>query len=509
MKDAQNISKTKAKTRDELVEETTTLKEENDRLSARILYLELEYKKLQKLIFGAKSERFKEEPKEQLRLELFPEVVEKQDLEDEKITYTRKKAVEKKQPVRSKLPEHLVRKTEMIEPQNIPEGAKKIGENITEVLEYKPGEIYVRRIVRPKYVVENPIKTFDFDSDKVILTADMPSDLPLFASNAGAGFLAHLLVSKYIDHLPFYRQIQIHKRQGITLASSTINDWFTNISKLLQPLYEVLKKKVLQSSYIQVDESPIKVLTKDKPGSTHKGWMWVYHSPPDKLLFFDYRSGRSQIGPKEILIDFHGILQTDGYVVYSQFADKERVRLAACMAHARRKFFEAKQENPTICKFVLSKIGLLYDIERTMKEEEFSANAILKNRQKKSLPIMNLLEEYLLKQQNEILPKSLTGKAVAYSLSLWKRLSVFLDKPEVLIDNNLIENSIRPLALGRKNYLFAGSHAGAQRTAMMYSFFGSCKMQGIEPLAWLKSTLEKISNHKANKLYQLLPGYKE
>ena len=122
---------------------------------------------------------------------------------------------------------------------------------------------------------------------------------------------------------------------------------------------------------------------------------------------------------------------------------------------------------------------------------------------------MNLLEEYLIKQQNEILPKSLTGKAVSYSLSLWKRLSVFLDKPEVLIDNNLIENSIRPLALGRKNYLFAGSHAGAERTAMMYSFFGSCKMQGIEPFAWLKSTLEKISNHKANKLHQLLPGYKE
>ena len=509
MKDAQNISEIKLKTRDELVEETTILKEENDRLSSKILYLELEYKKLQKLIFGAKSERFKEEPKEQLKLELFPEVIEKKDFEEEEITYKRKKEVPKKKPVSTQLPLNLVRKTEIIEPENIPEGAKKIGENITEVLEYDPGKVYVRQIIRPKYVVENPIKTLDFNSDKVILTADMPNDLPLFASNAGPGFLAHLFVSKYIDHLPFYRQIQIHKRQGVVLASSTINDWFANTSKLLQPLYEVLKKKVLQSSYIQADESPIKVLTKDKPGSSHKGWMWVYHSPPDKLLFFDYRSGRSQTGPKEILIDFHGILQTDGYVVYSQFADKERVRLAACMAHARRKFFEAKEENPDICKFVLSKIGDLYDIERTMKEEEFSDKAILENRQKDSLPIMNLLEKYLIEQQNETLPKSLTGKAVSYSLSLWKRLSVFLDKPEVLIDNNLIENSIRPLALGRKNYLFAGSHAGAQRTAMMYSFFGSCKMQGIEPLAWLKSTLEKISNHKANKLHQLLPGYKE
>jgi len=343
----------------------------------------------------------------------------------------------------------------------------------------------------------------------VILTADLPSDLPLFASNAGAGFLAHLFVSKYIDHLPFYRQIQIHKREGIVLPSSTINDWFTNTSKLLQPLYEVLKKEVLQSSYIQADESPIKVLTKDKPGSSHKGWMWVYHSPPDKLLFFDYRSGRGKNGPKEILSEFAGILQTDGYAAYLQFADKDKLRLAACMAHARRKFFEAKEENPDVCNFVLSKISKLYDIERNIKESKLSVEAVLEKRQTEYLAIMNLLETYLSEQQAKVLPKSLTGKAVAYALNLWKRLSVFLDSPEVLIDNNLIENSIRPLALGRKNYLFAGSHFGAERTAMMYSFFGSCKMQGIEPWAWLKSTLEKISNHKANKLSQLLPGYKE
>jgi len=509
MKDEKNGTIKTAKSNTELLEENAVLKEENDRLSARILHLELEYKKIRKLIFGAKSERFKEEPKEQLSLDLFPEVIEKQELKEENITYTRKKETKKKKPVRTKLPEHLERKTETIEPKNIPEGAKKIGENITEVLEYKPGKIYVRKIIRPKYVAENPIKTFDFNSDKVILTADLPSDLPLFASNAGAGFLAHLFVSKYIDHLPFYRQIQIHKREGIVLPSSTINDWFTNTSKLLQPLYEVLKKEVLQSSYIQADESPIKVLTKDKPGSSHKGWMWVYHSPPDKLLFFDYRSGRGKNGPKEILSEFAGILQTDGYAAYLQFADKDKLRLAACMAHARRKFFEAKEENPDVCNFVLSKISKLYDIERNIKESKLSAEAVLEKRQTESLAIMNLLETYLSEQQAKVLPKSLTGKAVAYALNLWKRLSVFLDSPEVLIDNNLIENSIRPLALGRKNYLFAGSHFGAERTAMMYSFFGSCKMQGIEPWAWLKSTLEKISNHKANKLSQLLPGYKE
>ena len=503
MKNAQNISKSQA----ELMSEIDILGQENDRLSAKVLYLELEYKKLQKLIFGTKSERFTEEPKEQLKLDLFPEVVEKQDVETEEITYIRKKEVNKNKPVRTALPAHLPRKEEIIEPENIPEEAEKIGENITEVLEYTPGKIYVRKIIRPKYVVKNPIKTLDFESEKVILTADMPSNLPLFASNAGAGLLTQLFVSKYIDHLPFFRQIQIFKRQEITLAQSTINDWFANTSKLLNPLYEVLKKQILQASYTQVDESPIKVLTRDKPGSTHKGWMWVYHSPPDRLVLFDYRKGRDKSGPKEMLKNFTGIVQTDGYAAYNKLADKGNIRLAACMAHARRKFFEAKDENPEICNFVLSKVQELYDIERIIKIEEFSAEAIREKRQKESLPIMNLLEEYFQKQQNELLPKSPTGKAVAYSLNLWKRLSVFLDKPEILIDNNLIENSIRPLALGRKNYLFAGSHAGAQRAAMMYSFFGSCKMQGIEPFAWLKSTLEKISNHRANKLHELLPGY--
>lgn len=178
------------------------------------------------------------------------------------------------------------------------------------------------------------------------------------------------------------------------------------------------------------------------------------------------------------------------------------------MAHARRKFFKAKDENPAICNFVLSKIGQLYDIERYIREEELRLEDILKLRQKKSVLIITSLKKYFDEQLSLLLPKSLTGKSVAYSLKLWKRISVFLENPQVLIDNNLIENSIRPLALGRKNYLFAGSHKVAQNTAMMYSFFGSCHLQEIEPYNWLKSTLEKILDHKANKLHELLPGYK-
>ncbi len=509
MKNGQNTELKHQKTYSELEQKNSKLEQKIDRLQSELQYLKDSYKKLQKMIFGAKSERFTEEPKEQLKLDLLSEVVEKQDVETKEITYTRKKKEDKKKPVRTALPSHLERKTEIIEPKELPENAKKIGENITEVLDYTPEKIFVCRIVRPKYVVPNPQKTTDLDSDNVILTASMPSDLPLFASNIGAGFLAHILVSKFIDHLPLYRQIQIMKRQNITLASSTVSGWVANASKLLVPLYDALKKQVLQGSYIQVDESPIQVLTKDKPGSSHKGWMWVYHSPPNGLLFFDYQKGRDKAGVGKMLENFSGTLQTDGYAAYKQFEIKENVRLAACMAHARRKFFEAKDENPDVCNFVLSQIGELYDNERDIREGEFTNEQILSLRKEKSAPIMESLKTYLDEQLIQLLPKSATGKAVAYSLNLWDKLNVFLEKPEVLIDNNLIENSIRPLALGRKNYLFAGSHNAAQSTAMMYSFFGSCKMQGVEPYQWLKSTLEKISDHKANKLHQLLPGYKK
>lgn len=510
MKNAEKIIENKPKTKEELERENILLQKENQQLSSRVIYLEHEYKKLQKLIFGAKTERFKEEPKEQLKLDLLPEVIEKKDVEEQEITYTRKKETKKQKPVREPLPKHLERKEEIIEPENIPEDAQKIGENITEVLEYKPGKIYVRRIIRPKYVIKNPHKTQELDSDRIIVTSDLPTDLPLPYSNAGAGFLSQLFISKYVDHLPFYRQIQIHKRQqNLKLAASTINDWHSNICKLLFPLYEVLKKHVLESAYIQIDESPIKVLTKDKPGSTHKGWMWVYYSPPDGLVLFDYRQGRDQSGVKEMLEDFSGIIQTDGYVVYDQFVDNSNIQLAACMAHARRKFFEAKNENPDVCNFVLTKIQNLYEIERTIKEDNLSEEKILEKRQEESAPIMEELKKYFNKQLHELLPKSPTAKAIAYTLNLWSRLTLFLDKPHIQIDNNLIENTIRPLALGRKNYLFAGSHNGAERAAMMYSFFGSCKLQNIDPFDWLKNTMEKISVHKANKLYELLPGYNQ
>lgn len=472
--------------------------EEYDKLLNENLILEEQLAQLRRMIFGKKNEKFI--PTDDKQLSLFGDevqITEKEKVKKEKITYERPKT-NKKKPVRMILPTHLPREEEIIKPENLPEKAKKIGEAITEILEYKPGMIFVRHIVRPKYLLPKQEK---------IVTAELPT-LPLPRANAGASLLAQLIISKFIDHLPFYRQRQIFKRQGIELAESTINGWYSSTCRLLEPLYEILKKQIQQSSYIQTDESPMPVQTKDKPGSTHKGYMWVYHSPPDKKVCFDYQKSRNKDAPKVFLSDFSGILQTDGYVVYNDFGNKSDITLAACMAHARRKFEKSLNNYAEIAKYVLSKIQKLYQIEREIKESEFSDIQIVELRKEKARPILTNLKKYLIEKAVDILPKSDIGNAISYTLKLYDRLEVYLTDGRVLIDNNLIENSIRPLALGRKNWLFAGSHEAAQRNAMMYSFLGTCKLNKVEPFEWLKNTLNKIPDYNIQNLKELLPGYK-
>jgi hypothetical protein len=298
------------------------------------------------------------------------------------------------------------------------------------------------------------------------------------------------------------------KRQDIDLAENTINGWFSGVCNLLEPLYDTLVKQIRQSDYIQGDETPIRVLTSEKEGSSHKGYYWVYHSPPLKLVCFDYQKGRDQSGPKEMLKDFKGILQTDGYAAYNQFGASPGITLAACMAHVRRKFEQSIDNYPDIAKHVMLDIQELYSIEREMVEKNFDMDQILQKRKERALPIINGLENYFREKSNHVLPKSSIGMAINYSLNLWPRLKVYLDNSQILIDNNLIENTIRPVALGRKNYLFAGSHEAAGRAAMIYSFLGTCKLNNVEPYNWLKNTLEKISDYKVQNLKELLPGYK-
>jgi transposase len=478
----------------ELIEQNYISKKQYESLSTDYEILRHELAELKRMIFGSKSEKFV--PAIDGQLGLFEDAHDEdlQDLATEDIAFTRIKSTkDKKKPVRMELPAHLPRIEEVIEPENLPRGAKKIGEQIAEMLEMIPAKVYVRRIVRPKYVVEG----------KGIVCADMPT-VPIPKSNAGPSILAHLIVSKFVDHLPFYRQSKIFKRDGLDLAESTISGWFTKSCDLLEPLYDKMKQELLTSGYIQADETPIKVLDPEKKKSTHRGYHWVYHDPVKGLVVFDYNKGRSREGPNLFLENFSGILQTDGYSVYNNLKIKHRIIHAGCMAHMRRKFFEAKDSDPKRAEHVLELIKGLYMMEQFSRESNHNDEEIRLQRNS-ALGILNRLKDWMDQEIMKVRPKSPIGKAIAYALNQWPKLLVYIEHPQMRIDNNLIENTIRPVALGRKNYLFAGSHEAAQRAAMIYSFLGTCKLNEVNPFEWLNHVLNVIPDHKASKLHELFP----
>ena len=462
-----------------------------------VLILQHELAQLKRVLFGSKSERHIPADPNQPTLFDLP-AIEEPELVKQQISYTRDKKQKKSKAVRLELPAHLERKIEVIEPENLPKDAHKISEKVTEILEYIPGTLHVRRIVRPYYVGQSN------DEKTEIIIADLPSRA-LPKSNAGEGLLAHLIISKYVDHLPFYRQVQMLKRQDVQIAESTINGWFNASVQLLEPLYEVLKTKVLHTDYLMADETPIPVQTKDKPGATHKGFHWVYYNPLTRKILFDYQKSRGREGPDVPLKDYSGYLQTDGYSAYNNLSNKSKIKQLACWAHARRYFKKALDNDNERSEYALKLIKELYAIERQAKEQNFEAEQIRSLRQQKSKPLLDEMYTWLKKQLIEVLPQSAIGKAIAYTLKLWPRLIIYIEDGRLNIDNNLTENSIRPVALGRKNYMFAGSHDAAQRAAMMYSFLATCKINDVEPFSWLKETLTKIADHPANRLYELLP----
>ena len=276
--------------------------------------------------------------------------------------------------------------------------------------------------------------------------------------------------------------------------------------KLLDLLYNKLKQKILESDYIQVDESPIKVLDKDKVRSTHQGYQWIYHSPLDNLVLFDYRKGRGQHGPKEILVDYNGYLQCDGYSVYDKIGQQEGITLVGCLAHARRKFYDAQDNDAKRAMHALKLFAKIYKFDKEINQEYIDDNqGIQKQRLEKIKPLFKEIKTWIEQESLKVLPKSAIGEAMTYYLNQYPKLEAILLDPRIKLDNNLIENKIRPLALGRKNYLFAGSHRSAQNIAIIYSFFASCKANDVNPYEWLKDVLEKLPDWNIQNLDQLLP----
>ena len=246
---------------------------------------------------------------------------------------------------------------------------------------------------------------------------------------------------------------------------------------------------------------------KDKKGETHRGYFWVYHNSLQDLVLFDYQPGRGREGPSKMLKDFTGHLQTDGYAAYHIFDQQKDVTLLHCMAHARRKFVEAQANDPGRAEYALSQFQLLYAIERRAGDQQLSHEQVLQLRQEEAVPILEALGKWMRQTYIEVLPKSAIGKALAYSIERWKQLMIYATDGKLNIDNNPVENAIRPVAVGRKNYLFTGSHEAAQRSAMLYSLLGTCKLHDINPFEWMKTVLEKLPSCPINNIQHLLPHY--
>ena len=500
-----------------LSDKLSIVSNERDRLSRKcdnlenvILKMSDELRNLRRMMFGRKSERFIAADPTQLSLSF--EGVDKLDEEREvEALKTQEKQSTSKIENRDNnklsinnnrerrvFAEHLEHRDEILEPDTIPDGCKRIGEEVTELLEYKPGELYVRRLIRPKYALK--------DGEGVII-APMPT-IPLPRTNAGASLLAHLLVGKYQDHLPLHRQIAIFSREGVHLKASTVSDWVQSAAELLEPLYLKLRERVMSSNYIQMDESIIPVVDKDNPGATKKGYHWVVRSPELKSLFFHYDKGsRAKYVAVDILKDFQGAVQSDGYGAYDIYEKKRGVTLLGCWAHVRRKFEHALTEDPERAAEALKMIGELYAIERYAKEQNLPPDKIKELREKDAYPRIREFERWMEKivTSGRLLKQSAMGKAIGYAYSLYPRLSRYVMDGRYQIDNNMAENAVRPLALGRKNYLFCRTHEAAYHAAIIYSLLGTCRLWDINPEEWLTDVFNRIGDCKKSKLEELLP----
>ena len=479
--------------------------------SDQVTALSAEVARLRKMIFGVRVERFVPSadatPAQlQLALDLSADTVSQCKITSAAtIKYIRTKKTEvmparpKAHPGRMKLPDHLRRETILLKADGDMTGLRKIGEEVTGILDYVPGELYVKQYIRPKYAA--PLD----EGGTTVLAAALPGRL-LEKCMVGEGLLAQMIVDKYLDHLPVHRQLQRYERLGVKIAQSTSNDWFRIGLNHLHGLYEAHKRITLATGYLGADETPIKVMDEDKKGATHRGYYWVYHNYEQKLVLFDYRPGRGREGPDDILKDFQGYLQTDGYSAYEDFDRRPGITLLHCMAHARRKFHEALQNDPPRAEYALALFQQLYVIERRIKDNDMQGHAVIELRQREALPVLQTLKTWMEKEYPAIVvKKSPIAQAIAYCLPRWEKLCIYTKDARLNIDNNLVENAIRPVAVGRKNYLFAGSHESAQRAAMVYSLLATCKLHDINPYYWLKDVLENMHLFTTANMNGLLP----
>ena len=374
-------------------------------------------------------------------------------------------------------------------------GLIKIREEVTEEIDYLPSRFIRRQYVRPVYA--SPDKT----------SAPLIGPLPprvIPQSGAGVGLLAHLVVARFADHLPYYRQEQIYARSGLDLPRQKLSRWAEQVALLLQGLQGQLQQRILQSGYCQADETPVKVIDAERPGAARDAWLWTYHAPEAKAVVFDFQLSRGRDGPRAFIPeDWRGILQTDGYQLYAALgAERPGIILAGCLAHARRKWIEALDGGGDQVALILADFAKLYRVETEARAGALSAASREVLRRNRCEIVLDQLRQRIEVARTGALPQSRIGLASHYTLSRWATLTRFAQPGygHIEIDNNPVENAIRPTALGKKNWLFIGHPDAGWKSAVLYSLLGTCKLLGVNPeryLVWVLPQLAAATNQSS------------
>lgn len=412
--------------------------------------------------------------------------------------------VRRRHPGRRRLPADLPREQiELVPPASERHCATcdtakvRIGADTTEELDYVPASFVIREYVRPKYACTS--------CQQGVVQAALPAR-PIEKGRPGAGLLAHVVTSKYADHLPLYRQEQIFERHGVEVTRRTLSEWNGAVADMLEPIVRAMhREQVCQSPWIQCDDTTLDVQDPSRAPEIRTGHIWVYRGELGEVVY-DFTWARNRDGPLKMLAGYRGYLQVDAAPAYDDvFAQHPEIIEVGCVAHARRYFKEAMPTAAVVCAHVLALIGQLYGIERTANERQLDASARQRLRQAQARPILEALRVYLQEQQATALPKSPLGTAIGYALRNWTALTRYTDDGRLRVDNNGAEQALRPIVLGRKNYLFAGSEAAAHRTAILCSLVQTCKHLQINPFVYMRDVIARASTHPARLVLELTP----
>ena len=487
------------KSRDELITKLSALVDE---LRAELKWQKAKYEALERRVFGTSSERLTQADLSNFLPALADvpgNVYKAPEIVPTELTSRTKQPLEKAGGLRTHIPEHVEKvDIEMIpaEVQADPGSYKKIGEEVTQRLDYVPGKIICKRYIQPKYK--------DIRASGTILQQSPPPTV-IDKCLAEPGLVAHILMQKYEMHSPYYRQSkQFSEKYAVHLHRNLLGDWGLAGAIALEPIYDAMIRHVQKADYLQVDETPVKYQDPEIEGKTGTGQLWVYEIPRGEVVFA-WKTDRSRQGPEALLKTFQGYLQTDAYSVYDSLEKKRPdLTFVACMAHVRRKFFAAKDDDKEALWF-LDKIGKLYELESVLREQKAPPLAREQVRQEHAIPILKEIKIELDKALPLIVPKSHFGKAISYAHKLWSKLEIYTTNGILEIDNNLCENSIRPSCLGKKNWLFFGSPTAGDRGALLYSLIGSCRRLGINPHHYLADVLARLPGLKIKSIDEIEP----